>query len=87
MWRLIRNVTGGGAEGEVAPTDKIGSNATKVVANLTEEIYKGWRLLKEGEEQLETFEQGGYNSNDHNDTVTNTYNLENMVAGIEYTGN
>ena len=86
MWRLIRNVTvggvGEGAGEEEGSLGEVAKNATEIVANnLTEEFNKGWRLLKEGEEQFKTFEQGGYNNSDHNGTVTN------KVAGIEYTGN
>ena len=52
MWRLIRNVTvggvGQGAGEEEGSLGKVAKNATEIVANLTEEVHKGWRLVKKG---------------------------------------
>ena len=79
MWRLIRNVTVGGVEGEVAPTIKNASNATKIVANYSQEF---WGLVRVGRpNETAELDVGGYNSSDHNDS---NYNLVYGSSGSDF---
>ena len=52
MWRLIRNDTVGGvgqeAGGEEVSRGEVAKNATEIGAKLADEVYKGWKLVKEG---------------------------------------
>ena len=49
MWRLVRNATVGQEAGEEKVSlGEVAKNATEIVANFTNEVYRGWKLVKKG---------------------------------------